>query len=300
MRYQLHTQHVAGTLLGLMCTTLLCGCAGRAHGTVALLTDYGTQDHYVGVLVANVLRANPEARLATITHEVEPYNIAQGAFLLAEAGSEFPAGTVILGVVDPGVGTPREPIVVVTRAGHILVGPDNGLFDLLIQRDGGAPEVYRIANPTFVRAGAASSTFHGRDLFGPVAGHLSRGINPADVGPRLKNWVPLALPRAARTPDTLRGAILHRDHYGNLLTNIPADWLESIPLGASVTLDTDKQTAGAVHVRTYADAPTGALVVLRNASGGIEIARNQASAGEALDLHAGAAVTVRIHIEHQP
>ncbi len=300
MRYQLHRQAVVAATLGLLAILTVSGCSGRAHGTVALLTDYGMHDHYVGVLAASVLRANPAARLVTITHEVEPYNIAQGAFLLAEAGHEFPAGTVIVGIVDPGVGTARAPLVAVTRAEHILVGPDNGLFDLLIQRDGGASDVFRIENHAFLRPGAASSTFHGRDLFGPVAGHLSRGVPPAAVGPRESAWVHLPLPPATHAAALLRGAILHRDRYGNLLTNIPADWLDRSALGAAVTLDTGRQTAAAVHARAYGDVPAGTLIVLRNASGNLEIARNMASAGEALDLHAGAAIELHLDTEGRP
>jgi S-adenosylmethionine hydrolase len=263
------------------------GCAPRPNGIVAVLTDYGTQDHYVGVLIANVLRANPHARIVTITHEIEPFNIAQGAFVLAEAGVEFPAGSVLLGIVDPGVGTERAPIVVVTAKGRILVGPDNGLLDPLIHRDGGARGVYRIANPALLRPGALSSTFHGRDLFAPIAGHLSRGVDPASVGPRLSEWVRLDLPEPVQAAGAMRGAVMHVDRYGNLLTNILADWLEALPMGAGVEVAAGQRQVMARYSRTYAEAPRGEFVALCNASGYVEIARNLESAAAQLNVHAG-------------
>jgi hypothetical protein len=263
------------------------GCGPRPNGIVAVLTDYGWQDHYAGVLIANVLRANPQARIVTITHDIEPFNIAEGAFVLAEAGVEFPAGTVLLGIVDPEVGTERAPIVVVTARGRILVGPDNGLLDPLIRRDGGARGVYRIANPGLLRPGALSSTFHGRDLFAPIAGHLSRGVDPASVGPRLSRWVRLDLPGPVQADGAMRGAVMHVDRYGNLLTNIPADWLEALPMGAGLEVAAGGHQVMARYSRTYAEAPRGEFVALRNASACVEIARNLESAAAQLNVRAG-------------
>lgn len=271
---------------------VVAGCRSGPTGTVALLTDYGTQDHYAGVLSAAVLGANPHARLVPITHEIEPYNIAQGAFVLAEAGGEFPPGTVVVAIVDPGVGTARAPIVVQTRRGLLLVGPDNGLLDPLICRDGGARGVWRIENPHVVRAGAASSTFHGRDLFGPVAGHLSRGVRPEQVGPSVTTWVHLNLPEATHDERGLCGAVVHVDRYGNLLTNIPADWLGLTPPDGRLVVRCHGRTLVARAGRTYADVPVGAGVVLANASRYVEIARNQASAAEAFGGRAGDAVEI--------
>lgn len=269
------------------------GCGPRPTGTVAILTDYGTRDHYAGVLAAGVLRANPAARMVTLTHDIEPFNIAQGAFVLAEAGAEFPPGTVLLAIVDPGVGTQRAPIVALTQAGRILVGPDNGLLDPLIRRDGGVRGIWRIANPRLLRAGAASSTFHGRDLFAPVAGHLSRGVRPAEVGPPLESWTPLELPVAERVGHALRGAVVHVDRYGNILTNLPAAWLEDVPRGGRVEIVGRDCRASGVHERTYGDVPEGSFVVLANASGCVEVARNQASAAAWLGVRAGDAIELR-------
>lgn len=276
---------LAGLLLG-------AGCAGPGQGTVALLTDYGSRDHYVGVLSANVLRANPSARLVTITHEIEPYNIEQGAAVLADAVPEFAPGTVVIGVVDPGVGTQRAAIVVVTRGGHILVGPDNGLFDPLIQRDGGARAVYRIENPNLMRPGGGSTTFHGRDIFAPVAGHLSRGVSPSAVGPRVRSWVTLEQPEPRAQGYTFSGAVIHVDRYGNLLTNMPAAWLEAVELGTVFCVRAGGHEVACTYRRTYGEVPEGDFVVLRNASGNVEVARNRGSAADVLNVRVGAAIQI--------
>src|SRR5262245_32778833 len=166
------------------------GCTSN-RGTVLMLTDYGTKDHYVAILEANVLKANPSARIIHITHNIEPFNIMQGAFVLAQAVPEFPAGTVVVGIIDPGVGSERHPIVVETNSGHLLVGPDNGLFDPLIAKEGGVKSIHLIENDQLKRPGTMSSTFHGRDLFAPVAGHLSRGVSVDRVGSKVTDWLKL-------------------------------------------------------------------------------------------------------------
>jgi S-adenosylmethionine hydrolase len=271
---------------------LAAGCAGPGLGTVAMLTDYGSRDHYVGVLCANVLRANPSARLVTITHEIEPYNIEQGAAVLADAVPEFAAGTVVIGVVDPGVGTQRAALVVVTHGGHMLVGPDNGLFDPLIQRDGGARAVYRIENPNLMRPGGGSTTFHGRDIFAPVAGHLSRGVAPAAVGPRVRSWVTLERPTPHAEGYTFSGAVIHVDRYGNLLTNMPAAWLEAVELGTVFRVRAGEQVVTCTYRLTYGEVAEGEFVVLRNASGNVEVARNRGSAAEVLEVREGAGIQI--------
>jgi len=281
------------TTLALASLLVLAGCSTGQPHAVAVLTDFGTKDHYAAILTANVLRANPDARILTITHEIEPFNIVQGAFVLAEAVPEFPAGTVVLAVVDPGVGSERAPIVAVTKTGHVLVGPDNGLFDPLIRRTGGAKAVYRIANPALMRPDADSSTFHGRDLFAPVAGHLSRGVAPAAVGPALDTWVPLALSRPTRQGSTLQGTVIHVDRYGNLLTNIPGEWLAHFPFGTTLEIGVGDARQTCTWQKTYGDVPAQAYLVLRSASGNLEVAQNLGNAARTLGVRAGSAITLR-------
>ena len=152
--------------------------------------------------------------------------------------------------------------------------------------------MWRIENPRLVRAGAASSTFHGRDLFGPVAGHLSRGVSPKHVGSPVATWVHLNLPEPTHDERGLCGAVVHVDRYGNLLTNIPAAWLGLTPPDGRLVVRCHGRTVTARAGRTYADVAIGEWVVLANASRYVEIARNQASAAEALGCRAGDAVEI--------
>lgn len=278
-------------LLGL---SLLSGCASSHRSAVVMLTDYGTHDHYVAMLTANVLKANPTATMTTITHEIHPFNILEGAFTLAEAVTEFPSGTVFMGIVDPGVGSERTPIVVVTNTGHILVGPDNGLFDPAIQRCGGARAVYAIENPAVMRPGTMSSTFHGRDIFAPVAGHISNGTPPERVGPRRESWVKLDVQPPVREKDGVTGTILQVDYYGNVLTNIPASWMEGAAYGTTYEVQFGDKKAACTWHKTYSDVPSGAYVALTNAAGNIEIARNLESAARDLDASVGGRITLRV------
>jgi S-adenosylmethionine hydrolase len=273
------------------------GCAAgpeRRPPIVAMLTDYGTSDAYAGILAGAILRTCPDATLVTITHEVPPFDIAEGSYLLGRAAAEFPRHAVFVAVVDPGVGTRRRSIVVRTRSGRLFVGPDNGLLTRVI-RDEGLDRAWAITNPALLRPEGLSSTFHGRDVYGPIGGRLADGLEPDRVGPEIHD--PVLLPRreAVRRPDRLEGAVAHVDRYGNLTTNIPADWLGGWPPveAKPVTIEFDGQSLSAARARTYADVAQGQLLVLENAEGFLEIARNEASAAEQLGLRAGAAVTIR-------
>lgn len=271
----------------------LCGCSAGGRNTVAMLTDYGNHDHYVAILDANILKSNPSAKIVTITHEITPFNIMEGAFTLAEAVTEFTPGTVFLGIVDPGVGSERTPIVVVTNTGHILVGPDNGLFDPTIQRCGGGT-AFAIENAELLRPGTMSSTFHGRDIFAPVAGHLSRGVAPEKVGPRRDDWVKLDVQPAIRERDGVTGTVLQVDYYGNILTNIPATWMEGAAFGTSYEVLVSDRPVPATWQRTYSDVPKGACLALSNAAGNIEIARNLDNAAREFGAEVGGRITLRI------
>jgi S-adenosylmethionine hydrolase len=281
------------SICGALALLALCGCSAGGRNTVAILTDYGTRDHYVAILAANILKSNPDAQIVTITHEITPFNIMEGAFTLAEAVTEFPPGTVFLGIVDPGVGSERTPIAVLTKTGHYLVGPDNGLFDPTLQRCGGGT-VYAIENPAYIRPGTMSSTFHGRDLFAPVAGHLSRGIDIKQIGPKRDDWVKLDIQPTIREKNGVTGTILQVDYYGNVLTNIPASWMEGASYGTKYEVVVNGQPTPCTWQRTYSDVPKGACLALGNAAGNIEIARNLENAARAMGAEVGGRVTLRI------
>jgi S-adenosylmethionine hydrolase len=201
---------------------------------VTLLTDFGTADYFAGALKGAVLAANPRAQVIDITHEIPPHDTEAGAFTLLAAFESFPAGTVHVAVVDPGVGSARRAVAVSTPS-HTFVGPDNGIFGYVYER---VPSfnVFQLTNESYFRK-EVSATFHGRDIFAPVAGALSRGVPVADFGPEITDFVRLPFAAPVREADgTLSGSIIHIDRFGNCITNIrPRDFSEdSFKRGARI------------------------------------------------------------------
>ena len=194
---------------------------------LTLLTDFGMDDYYVAAVKGTVLRLAPGTQLVDISHQIEPGNIAAASFLLAAAAPAFPAGTVHLAVVDPGVGS-RRRILVAESAVGLLVAPDNGLLTPLL-----AGARVRSVECADLFLAAPGATFHGRDRFAPVAAFLLRGGSPADLGPEIADPVHLARTPARREPGLLSGAVVHIDRFGNLITDIPAAWLPAALTGAA-------------------------------------------------------------------
>jgi S-adenosylmethionine hydrolase len=234
-------------------------------------------------------------RIVTITHEVTPFNIAEGSYILAHAAREFPSGTVFLAVVDPGVGTERRPIVLQTKDGKLFVAPDNGLLTSIMDAFGIA-NIYEITNRSLMRQGKISSTFHGRDLYGPVAAHLAGGTRPSDVGPNISELVRLSIVRAKLEKKTLIGSVVYVDRYGNLITNITGNLVEASGLGPgakiSITIG-NKQILATITV-TYDDVPEGEWLALINAEDVVEIARNMENAVKTIGESAGTKIKIEM------
>ncbi len=251
---------------------------------VTLTSDFGSRGSYVGAMRGAVLSRNPAARLIDITHQVGPQNVAEGARALAEACPCFPPGTVHLAVVDPGVGTARAGLAI-ESGGHILVGPDNGL---LIEAAAllGDFRAHRIDNAAY-RARKVSATFHGRDIFAPVAGALSAGEPVESVGPFVSSVVgPPALPRPRETEYGLIGQVVFVDGFGNLITNMSEQ---------EVAADAHVSIAGHTLpglVRTYGEAAGASLVALIGSSGMLEVAVPGGSAAAVLGVGPGEPVEV--------
>src|SRR4051794_26638489 len=179
---------------------------------VTLLTDFGTRDYFVGAMKGALLSVNPEALIIDITHEVAPHDVEEAAFTLLAAYETFPTGTVHVAVVDPGVGSARRAVAV-EGAGHLFVGPDNGVFGHVYERLGRF-HVFHVADEKYFRP-EVSATFHGRDVFAPAAGALSLGVRPRELGPEVTDFVrlPLAAP-FQRSASTLVAAVIHVDRFG--------------------------------------------------------------------------------------
>lgn len=257
--------------------------------TIAMLTDFGTADHFVGVMKGVIAGIAPAARVVDISHDVTPYSIRQARFLLSRSWPWFPEGTVFLCVVDPGVGSTRRPIVV--HSDHkVFVGPDNGLFSELIRRRGA--EVREITNRRLF-AGDPSATFHGRDIFAPVAARLARGIPISRVGARIADALVESSDQMLRTGRRFwQGEVVHVDRFGNLITNLSAAEfpnLSSRPFQLKVGLRAIERVCSC-----YDQGPAGEPLLIVGSHGFLEVAVRQDSAARHLGVAVGSPVEMEM------
>jgi S-adenosylmethionine hydrolase len=257
---------------------------------VALLTDFGLQDHYVGAMKGAILTACPEATLVDLTHEVPAHDVAAGALALDASFRHFPPGAVFVAVVDPGVGSERRPVAL-GAGGWLFVGPDNGVFTHVLEAHPGA-RIHLLANPLLFR-GPLSPVFHGRDLFGPVAGRLARGLPLEEVGPAVADPVRLEPAPKARTEVGWEGTVLHVDRFGNLTTNLVESDLATLAEGRLEGLEVCLGAEALPLVRSYADVAAGRPCALIGSSGRLEIAVRLGRADALPGAGKGARVLVR-------
>lgn len=257
---------------------------------ITLTTDFGTRSPFVAAIKGVLLSINPSARVVDLSHEVPPYDIRHTAFFLAEALPYFPPGTLHVVVVDPDVGSERN-VLYVSVAGQRLLVPDNGCWTLLAEGHAQPLRVIKVTEPRFFRP-VVSATFHGRDIFAPVAAYLSLGMNPADLGPVVTRWSELRWPAPTRTSDSISGEIIFVDHFGNLISNLSGAVLTTLPAPPRVTVG---GTIATRRVRTYADARIGELVNLTSSSGLLEIAVVQGNAAAQLGAGVGTPIRVEWH-----
>jgi len=247
---------------------------------ITLLTDFGTKDHYVASMKGVILNINPECLLIDITHGVNPHDIEEGAFILGNTYSYFPKGTIHLSVVDPGVGGTRRPILLVTR-NYFFVGPDNGLFTLVAQREK-VKQVVALTKKKYFFS-KVSSTFHGRDIFAPVAAHLSLGIKPNAFGHEINSLKELRLQKPVVKEGKLLGEILHIDTFGNLLSHLE----EGKPFRFTQTRPFVPRLAGKIISRLKKgswEGKKGELIGLLGSGGFLEISVREGSAQKILKL----------------
>ncbi|PTN32567.1 S-adenosyl-l-methionine hydroxide adenosyltransferase family protein [Desulfonatronum sp. SC1] len=255
--------------------------------TIAVLTDFGQEDPYVGQMKGVLAGLAPEATVVDISHQVRPFDVMQGAFYLAASWRFFPEGSVLVGVVDPGVGTERR-LVIGKREGRFFLGPDNGLLALVFGPNSGEATGERVWELTMPPVSVArSNTFHGRDILAPAAAKLAQGVDPRRLGRPLD---PEALHRPAWAAPEQRGRetmahILHVDRFGNCLLNLPESlWpeagLERVELLAPLLQPL-------TPVRTYAEIPAAGVGVLVGSQGYWELAANQGNAAAVLGLAPG-------------
>lgn len=262
--------------------------------TITLLTDFGTRDTYAGVMHGVIANLAPTARVVDLTHEVEPQAVASAAFLLDAAAPYFPWGTIHVAVVDPGVGSDRR-IVCARSSRATYLAPDNGLLTRVLERDPPA-HVVSVENREFFLP-RVSSTFHGRDVFAPVAAHLANGVDPRRLGPEVDSLQALELP--VPRPDGgggLEAEVIHVDRFGNLVTNVAVGDLAEV---REVALGPGRSVTGPVRA-AYAHADPGALLLIGGSSGLLEVSVNGGSAADALGARRGDRVVVRLGREVAP
>ena len=252
------------------------------YGWVSFTTDYGVTDGFVAACKGVLAGIAPGARVIDVTHDVPPQDVRRGATVLAQTVPWLPEA-VHLAVVDPGVGTDRRGIAIRTPRG-VLVGPDNGLLVPAAVALGGITAAYELADPRY-QLPEVSRTFHGRDVFAPVAGHLCRGLDPALLGPEVDpgRLVTLSAPRTEVTPGLVLADVLAVDTYGNVQLAATGDDLAAAGLEGAVLVGGRPAVLG----KTFADAPPGELVVLVDSAGQAAVAVNGGSAGSALGVEPG-------------
>ena len=260
---------------------------------ITLLTDFGIDDEYVGVMKGVILKINPSVKIVDITHQIEPQDVIQAAYTLNASYTFFPTPCVHLVVVDPGVGTGRN-ILAFEKAGHIFLAPDNGVLSLVLQNEV-KPKFIKVENTDFFLE-SISRTFHGRDIFAPVGAHITNGVDLNGLGPIIPPDDIIRLDDLSPTVSAegdLCGKVVSIDRFGNLITNIDSDALSTFcnNSGRNARIELGKQIITGV-LETYADGPSGAPMALIGSRGYLEIAVNKGSAEKQLQAERGSIVRV--------
>ena len=263
---------------------------------IVLMTDFGLQDSYVGIMKGVIAGISPSADIIDLTHGIHAQNILQGSLQLGLSARYFPDKAIFAAVVDPGVGTKRNAVALVTEK-QIFVAPDNGLLSFVMKTER-VEACFNITNPSFMLP-AQSATFHGRDVFAPVAAHLANGLDPATLGKAVnpENCIRLKLPEN-HTPDggiSWKGEVLYADVYGNLVTSFTDDILSQKREKAAVII-TQEGLALPFH-RTYGDVGDGEALAYKGSSGFVEIAIRNGNASKELGLNPGDSITLRNAVE---
>jgi S-adenosylmethionine hydrolase len=261
-----------------------------ANPIITLTTDYGTNDHLVGTMKGVILKINPDVTIVDITHNVAPYDLLDGALAIGAAYSYFPPKTVHIVVVDPGVGTDRRPLLV-SAQNQYFIAPDNGVLSMIYEREQQAL-VVRHANVEHYYLQPVSKTFHGRDVFAPVAAWLSKSWQSGSMGDEISDFKRFALPRPKEANGAAKGVVLRVDAFGNLITNFRAEDLpEALQNGGTVNLQVGTHAISRM-VGTFAEGKAGEAIAYIGSSGFVEIGVNKGNAARTLTIARGAAVTL--------
>ncbi len=258
---------------------------GRQVRPIVLLTDFGLTDHYVGVMKGVIHSLHPQAQIIDLCHDIRPQDIAAAQITLRNAAPYFPRHSIFVSVIDPGVGTERA-IIGVEANDRIFLAPDNGILGFL-EKEESIRNIFQITKKSFFRS-PVSKTFHGRDIFSPVAAHLAAGTPLSQFGPRRNSLKSFHVPEPEVSSREILGEVISIDRFGNLVTNISAKLLPEGPL----TISAGKKTIQGLS-RSYADKKKKQLLALTGSDGMVEISLNCGNAAKTLPLSVGAPVRIR-------
>lgn len=271
-----------------------------ASRTITLTTDFGTRDAYVAAMKGTILDLCPDVRLVDVTHEISPQDVMEAAFVLRETIPYFPARTIHLVVVDPGVGTDRRPVAL-RHGPHHFVGPDNGIFPLVLESET-PDQAVALDQKTMWRTAEPSLTFHGRDIFAPVAAHVACGRTLTEVGSPIEQLTPLRWAQPIADDEGVQGWIVHIDRFGNCITNIsrtllaryadhPDRAMQDVTALPPLKCFVGNSSFTAVRA-TYGQVAQGEPLLLFGSSGFLEMAVNTGNAAELLSIRKGDAVNI--------
>lgn len=260
-----------------------------SNAIITLTTDYGTNDHLVGTLKGVILKINPDVTIVDITHGVAPYDLLDGALAIGSAYAYFPPKTIHIVVVDPGVGTERRPLLV-SGDNQYFVAPDNGVLSLIYEQNSNV--VVRHATAEHYYLQPVSKTFHGRDIFAPVAAWLSKGWQTASMGEEIQDYKKFALPKPKAADGVTKGVVMRVDSFGNLITNFRTEDLpEATVKEGTIQLQVGTQAVTRL-VDTFARGQNGEAVAYMGSSGYLEIGVNKGNAARTLGLGRGTAIVL--------
>lgn len=256
---------------------------------LTLTTDFGLSDHYVGTMKGVILGICPQAQIVDISHEVAPFGISEGAYVVAQTYRYYPKKTVHVVVVDPGVGSARRPILV-EAGGQMFVAPDNGVLGMIFARE--KHKVRVLSNARYFLK-PISQTFHGRDIFSPAAAHLAAGVNPARMGKRIDDYLRPEFASPVRSGERgWTGRILKIDHFGNIITNFYAADHARLESGRfSLAIGSHRSN---LLARSYAERAPGELFVIAGSGGYLEVSVNQGSAAAVIGCKSGGTVDLSL------
>ncbi len=260
---------------------------------IALITDFGEEDFYVGAMRGAILSINPEANIVDITHYIPKHDVRTASFIIANAAETFPEGSIFIAVIDPGVGTKRRCISLRTENGLYFVGPDNGVFTLPAE-EFGVDEIREVSNRELMRADV-SSTFHGRDIMAPVGAHLSIGTGFSRVGPGIEDMKLLEIEGPRLSGGEIQGEILRIDDFGNLVTNVKEDLIKELGRpGTTFIIQIEGEELEVPFVKTFGEVPKGEELCYLGSANLLEIAKNQGNLAHDLNLEKEDELNMRI------